>query len=94
MVTGLLTATNSMTTKNAFMIHVNHVQSKATIQEGDVRAALDTLATTATLSRSVLENLHVELDFVQYKNNFRESACYVPLCDAARKREEPDIGKD
>ena len=56
----------------AVILHVNHSRGGRSNVPDHVSAALDSLSSKGRLDGQLLSNLDVQLDWIQYKNNFRE----------------------
>src|SRR6266850_1537666 len=54
------------------ILHVNHVRPGHAKLAGDVVATLLSLLEDGRIQSSILQNLDVHLDWIQYKTNFRE----------------------
>ena|SRR5579883_2120238 len=55
------------------ILHINNVPSKQTGVAGSVASTLVSVAGQGAVPPSVLENLNVHLEWIQYKTNFREA---------------------
>jgi hypothetical protein len=57
-------------------LRLNHLQEKAAVSAHDVAATLDSLAQEGRIPAEQLAHFRVELDWIQYKQNFREPVLF------------------
>jgi hypothetical protein len=71
-----------MLARHLLDIRLNHAQQKATVHAEQVSEALHELVEEGRLPEEALDQLRVEIDWLQYKQNFREPVVISPIYDA------------
>jgi len=67
-----------MLTPSAVPVRLNHTQAKATLTAEHIHEALQSLVEEGRLTPERLQQLRVELDWLQYKQNFRDPVMISP----------------
>ena len=65
------------------IVHINHLQPGQAAKAGEVVAALLGLVERGRIDRQLLPDLHVHLDWIQYRSNFREVVTLRRAADRA-----------